>query len=615
MRLQHLLLLLSCTSIVANLLDNAKAGDLAGIKVDLANDEQDIEETSKDGYTALIYATAKGHEDVVKYLIQQGANTNAVDDIGTSVLSFALKKEEYSIASMLKKAGATKEGKVTQSDADDAAKNETPPTTTPPKKTKKKKTKTKPIEEPENTQWLDQVKHLKDDEFTMFKQFNPRFLAFFYAPWCGHCKAAKPEFGAAAGEATIPLVAFDCTKDAKSTCEQYSVSSFPQIKYFDSSYKAQEKSQGEEYIAYEGGRTAKALLKFILRQDPDYIKPPFENLTPEDWGSKESGLVIHMNDDDFDSFRSKKNRFLSMFYAPWCGHCKQAKPDFAVASQKFRRSMPFLAMDCTSEGTETCQKLNITSYPSFYYFNADSDPEDASAHFATQRSSGAYITYVEKKLSEMDAIENDKGGEINYKKLRVKALRKMLKDRGVKCRGCTEKLHFIERVQETIHLPIKSKKIYKKGGKTLIQEKREKVLAVNAEKGWNIETYGNGNVIHSYDGHFQEVLLKEKKQTMVVFFYAPWCGHCKQAKPDIVQVSNELLDYNNPIRKYIKSEMESVHRVYGSHCSFRFLFLLLPPNLFHSHSLVLFYSKTPKQVFFNVIYIFGLFLPHSFLLL
>jgi len=136
MRLQHLLLLLSCTSIVANLLDNAKAGDLAGIKVDLANDEQDIEETSKDGYTALIYATAKGHEDVVKYLIQQGANTNAVDDIGTSVLSFALKKEEYSIASMLKKAGATKEGKVTQ--PDDAAKDETPPTTTPPKKTKKK---------------------------------------------------------------------------------------------------------------------------------------------------------------------------------------------------------------------------------------------------------------------------------------------------------------------------------------------------------------------------------------------------------------------------------------------------------------------------------------------
>ena len=84
--------------------------------------------------------------------------------------------------------------------------------------------------------------------------------------------------GAAAGEATIPLVAFDCTKDAKSTCEQYSVSSFPQIKYFDSSYKAQEKSQGEEYIAYEGGRTAKAMLKFILRQDPDYIKPPFETL-------------------------------------------------------------------------------------------------------------------------------------------------------------------------------------------------------------------------------------------------------------------------------------------------------------------------------------------------
>jgi ankyrin repeat protein len=52
---------------------------------------------------------------------------------------------------------------------------------------------------------------------------------------------------------------------------------------------------------------------------------------------------------------------------------------------------------------------------------------------------------------------------------------------------------------------------------------------------------------------------------MVVFFYAPWCGHCKQAKPDIVQVSNELLDYNNPI-PYVAIDAEgskSLASLYG----------------------------------------------------
>jgi len=50
-----------------------------------------------------------------------------------------------------------------------------------------------------------------------------------------------------------------------------------------------------------------------------------------------------------------------------------------------------------------------------------------------------------------------------------------------------------------------------------------------------------------------------------------------------------------------------VHRVYGKHCRFRFLFLLPPSNLFYCLWHVLLLSNRPKQVFFNPINIFDTF--------
>jgi hypothetical protein len=58
--------------------------------------------------------------------------------------------------------------------------------------------------------------------------------------------------------------------------------------------------------------------------------------------------------------------------------------------------------------------------------------------------------------------------------------------------------------------------------------------------------------------------------------------------------------------KSIQSE-ESVHRVYGKHCSLTFLLLLSLSNLFHCFCHGLLYFKTPKQVFFIPIHIFDIF--------
>ena len=70
--------------------------------------------------------------------------------------------------------------------------------------------------------WKDEpseVVHLTDSTFDDFLSAESSVLVMFYAPWCGHCKAMKPQFNAAAGVlaktgAVGKLAAVDCTTES-----------------------------------------------------------------------------------------------------------------------------------------------------------------------------------------------------------------------------------------------------------------------------------------------------------------------------------------------------------------------------------------------------------------
>lgn len=49
-------------------------------------------------------------------------------------------------------------------------------------------------------------------------------------------------------------------------------------------------------------------------------------------------------------------------------------------------------------------------------------------------------------------IEKKEGEKIDYSKMRVKQLKTLLDQRGVKCNGCTEKTDFVKKAEETEHL-------------------------------------------------------------------------------------------------------------------------------------------------------------------
>jgi ankyrin repeat protein len=60
----------------------------------------------KGGYTALMAASEYGHREIVKLLIEAGADVNAADWYGRTALGWALRGGHTDIVNLLKEAGA-----------------------------------------------------------------------------------------------------------------------------------------------------------------------------------------------------------------------------------------------------------------------------------------------------------------------------------------------------------------------------------------------------------------------------------------------------------------------------------------------------------------------------
>lgn len=177
---------------------------------------------------------------------------------------------------------------------------------------------------------------------------------------CGHCKRAKPEFTEAANvfkdDPRVALAAVDCTKHS-AICSVYEVKGYPTIKYF---------SYLKTHADYSSGRTANEFVTFLKNPEESMNSKP----VAEPFGSFPGvEYIIVLNDDNFEEEIKRYQRILIMFYAPWCGHCKSMKPDFADAARKVSNTSEdrFAVIDC-SVNSQTTEKYKIKGFPTILLF-------------------------------------------------------------------------------------------------------------------------------------------------------------------------------------------------------------------------------------------------------
>lgn len=384
------------------------------------------------------------------------------------------------------------------------------------------------------------VVQLMEDSFEDFVTSNALVLAEFYAPWCGHCKALAPEYERAAEmlkDEDIFLAQIDCTENQE-LCHSYQIQGYPTMKVF----------RGLDSVTnYDGARSADAITKYMRR--------------------KALPAVVALEDAVIDDFVGKDDVTAVAFF-----NDVETNKTLQQAAERFRERLMIGASSDAKLAAKYGAKL-----PSLVIFKKDEEPvvmNDLSK--ATVESLSNFINteslltfgeigpdnfnaYVESRIPVMFVLVDNPEQRTTIKKLLEPHITDLKGKASIAFLNATLYGSYADALnikREFPALVIQDMALNRKYPHSQDDEITSASVSdfvklyVSGEmspvfKSAPVPEEQVGPVFVLVGSEYDKIVLDDDKDVLVEF-YAPWCGHCKNLAPTYEELA-ELYGDNDSV--------------------------------------------------------------------
>ncbi|MGH0117502.1 UNVERIFIED_CONTAM: hypothetical protein FKN15_038022 [Acipenser sinensis] len=382
---------------------------------------------------------------------------------------------------------------------------------------------------------------LTDSNFDTFVADKDTVLVEFYAPWCGHCKQFVPEYEKIAqtlkeNDPPIPVAKVDATAET-ALGSRFEVRGYP-------TFKILKKGQP---VDYDGDRSEKAIVAKVKEvAQPDWAPPP--------------EVTMVLTNDNFDEVVNEADIILVEFYAPWCGHCKQLAPEYEKAAKELSRRtppIPLAKVDATVE-SEVATRFEVSGYPTLKIFR-----KGKAFEYKGPREKHGIVDYMieqagppTKHIQAVKQIQEfvKDGDDVIIVGVFADDQDAALELYRNTCNNLREDYKFYHTFSNEIAKYLKASA----GQVVMMQpekfhskfESKSYILTIKVRKlkavvkSQPVPKSNKGPVKVVVGKTFEEIVL-DKKKDVLIEFYAPWCGHCKQLEPEYNELGKKYKHEKN----------------------------------------------------------------------
>jgi thiol-disulfide isomerase/thioredoxin len=98
----------------------------------------------------------------------------------------------------------------------------------------------------------------------------------------------------------------------------------------------------------------------------------------------------------FETFENSNEPTFTMFYAPWCGHCKTTKPNFDTLKSQYKGKAKIVAVN-GDEAKDTIKEHGVQGFPTLRYYPKGMGNAKQFDEYNGERTVEGMLQFLQKK--------------------------------------------------------------------------------------------------------------------------------------------------------------------------------------------------------------------------